>query len=147
MKFRWHMCATNSKKVNNNCYMGKKVLTHWGRVAHICVSKLSLVQIMACRMAAASDSLLSIGTSRINNREIVIEFQTFSFKKMHLKISSAKWRLSCLGLNVLENDTIRCEWNPRATFSDLKDMFVLKYTRLQQLLRNNISLASSTPYQ
>ena len=31
----------------------------------------------------------------------LIEIQTFLFTKMHLKISSAKWVLFCLGLNVL----------------------------------------------
>ena len=30
-----------------------------------------------------------------------IGIQTFSFKKMHLKMSSADWRSFCLGLNVL----------------------------------------------
>ena len=34
--------------------------------------------------------------------EILIEIPTFSFKKMHLKMSSAKWRLFCLGFNVLK---------------------------------------------
>ena len=29
------------------------LLTHWGRVTHICVSELSLVQIMACRLVGA----------------------------------------------------------------------------------------------
>ena len=33
--------------------------------------------------------------------EILSESQTFSLKKMRLKISSAKWRPFCLGLNVL----------------------------------------------
>ena len=33
--------------------------------------------------------------------QISIEIHTFSFKKMHLKTSSAKWVPSCLGLNVL----------------------------------------------
>ena len=33
--------------------------------------------------------------------EILIEIYTFPFKKMHLKMSSGKWRPSCLGLNVL----------------------------------------------
>ena len=33
--------------------------------------------------------------------EILIGIQTFPFKKMHLKMSSAKWRPFCLGLNVL----------------------------------------------
>ena len=34
--------------------------------------------------------------------EILIEIHTFSFKKIHLKMSSAKWRPLCLGLNVLD---------------------------------------------
>ena len=40
----------------------------------------------------------SLGT---NLSEISIGIQTFSFKKMHLKMSSAKWCPFCLGLNVL----------------------------------------------
>ena len=37
-----------------------------------------------------------------NFREILIGIQTFSFKKMYLKMASAKWRPFCLGLNVLK---------------------------------------------
>ena len=33
--------------------------------------------------------------------EILIKNYTFSFKKMHLQMSSGKWRSFCLGLNVL----------------------------------------------
>ena len=36
-----------------------------------------------------------------NVSEISIGIQTFSFKKMHLNMSSAKWRPFCLGLNEL----------------------------------------------
>ena len=36
-----------------------------------------------------------------NFSEILIEIHTFSFKKMHVKMSSGKWRPFCLGLNVL----------------------------------------------
>ena len=39
----------------------------------------------------------SLGTKFI---EISIEFLTSSFKEMCLKVSSAKWRPLCLGLNV-----------------------------------------------
>ena len=39
-----------------------------------------------------------------NVSEILIEIYTFSFKKMHLKISFVKWRSVCLGLNVLRPD-------------------------------------------
>ena len=41
------------------------------------------------------------GTLATNFSEIIIEILTFSFKKMHLKVSSAKWWPFCLGLNVL----------------------------------------------
>ena len=82
--------------------------THWGRVTHICVSELTII---------GSDNGLSprhrqaiiwnnagwlliepIGT---NVSETSIIIQTFSFKKMHLNMSSVKWRPFCLGLNVL----------------------------------------------
>ena len=42
-----------------------------------------------------------IGSLGTNFSEIVIEIYIFSFNKLHLKMSSAKWRPSCLGLNVL----------------------------------------------
>ena len=45
--------------------------------------------------------LLSIGPLGTNFSQIVFEIQTFSFKKMHLKMSSGKYQPFCLGLNVL----------------------------------------------
>ena len=45
--------------------------------------------------------MLSIGPLGTNFNEISIGIQTFSFKKMHFKMASAKWRPFCLGLNVL----------------------------------------------
>ena len=41
-----------------------------------------------------------IGPLGTNLSEILSEIHTFSLKKMHLKMSSAKWRPFCLGLNV-----------------------------------------------
>ena len=38
---------------------------------------------------------------RTNFSENLIEILTFSFTKMRLKVSTAKWRPFCLGLNVL----------------------------------------------
>ena len=46
--------------------------------------------------------LLLIGPLGTNFSEVLIGIQTFSFKKMHLKTSSVKWRQFCLGLNVLK---------------------------------------------
>ena len=39
---------------------------------------------------------------------ILFEIDIFSFKKMHLKMSSGKWRPFCLGLNVLIGS--RSDW-------------------------------------
>ena len=83
-------------------------LTHWGRVTHICVSKLTIIGsdngLSPSRRQAliwTNDGILLIRTFRTHFSEIVIEIHTFSFKKMRLKGSSAKRRPFCLGLNVL----------------------------------------------
>ena len=47
--------------------------------------------------------ILLIGPLRTNFSEISIEIHTFLFKKMHLKVSSAKWRPFWLVFNVLYN--------------------------------------------
>ena len=82
------------------------MLTHWGRVTHICVSKLTIIGsdngLSPGRRQAiiwTNAGILSIGPLGTNFSEILIGIQTFSFRKMHLKISSGKWRPSCLGLN------------------------------------------------
>ena len=83
-------------------------LTHWGRVTHICVSKLTIIGsdngLSPGRRQAiiwTNVGILLNGTLGIYFSEILSEIHTFSFKKMHLKMSSAKRRPFCLGLNVL----------------------------------------------
>ena len=84
-------------------------LTHWGRVTHICVSKLSIIGsdngLSPSRRQAiiwTDAGILLIRTLGTNFNEILSEIHAFTFKKMHLKMSSAKWRPFCLGLNVLK---------------------------------------------
>ena len=84
------------------------VLTHWGRVTHICVGKLTTTgsdnDLSPGRRQAiiwTNAGILLIGPWGTNFSEILIGIQTFSFKKMRLKMSSVKWRPFCLGLNVL----------------------------------------------
>ena len=84
-------------------------LAHWGRVTHICVSNLTTIGSVNClspgrRQAITwtNAGILLIGPLGTNFSEILIEIPTFSFKKMRLKVSSAKWRPFFLGLNVLE---------------------------------------------
>ena len=45
--------------------------------------------------------ILLIGRLGTNLIELLIKIHTFSFKKMHLNPSSAKWRPFCLGLNLI----------------------------------------------
>ena len=85
-------------------------LTHWGRVTHICISKLTIVGsdngLSPDRRQAiiwTNAGLLLIGPLGTNFSEILIEILTFSFKKMRLKVSSAKRRPFCLGLLVVNS--------------------------------------------
>ena len=84
------------------------LLTHWGRVTHICVSKFTIIGsdtgLSPSRRQAifwTNAGILLIGPLGTNFNEISIEIHKFSFKKIHLNMSSGKWRPSCLGLNVL----------------------------------------------
>ena len=83
-------------------------LTHWGRVTHMCVSKLTIMGSdnglsPGWRQAIiwTNVRILLIRTLGTKFSEILGEIPTFLFKKMQLKMSSGKWWPSCLGLNVL----------------------------------------------
>ena len=89
-------------------------LTHWGWVTHICVSKLTIIGsengLSPGRCQAivwTNDGILLIGPLGTNFSEILVGIQTFPFKKMQLKMSSAECRPFCLGLNVLK----RTQWD------------------------------------
>ena len=70
--------------------------------------------------------LLLIGPLGTNFSEILIGIQTFSFMKMHLKMSSAKWLSFCLGLNVL----IVALWSLFSVSCQLFIVLVLQYETL-----------------
>ena len=88
-------------------------LTHKGRVTHICVSEITIIGsdngLTPGRRHAiiwTNAGILLIAPLEINFDKILIQINTFSFKKMYLKMSSAKCRLFRLGLNVLMNYVI-----------------------------------------
>ena len=108
------------------------LLTHCGRVTHICVSKLTIIGsdngLSPDRHQAiiwTNAGILLIGPLGTNFSEIVIEIYIFSFKKMHLKMSSGKWRPFCLGLNEFSTTTgkIVVRWMPQ-NYTDDKSTFV-----------------------
>ena len=82
-------------------------LTSWGRVTHICVGTTTII---------GSDNGLSPGRRQAiiwTNTGILLIWplgtnlsEKFLFTKMRLKVSSAKWRPSCLGLNELSIPTL-----------------------------------------
>ena len=84
-------------------------LSHWGRVKHICVNYLIIIigsdnglSHGWCQAIIWTNAgILLIGPLGTNFSGILIEIHTFSYKKMHLKISSGKRRPFCLGLSVL----------------------------------------------
>ena len=78
-------------------------LTHWGRVTHISVIKLTIIGSVnglspERRQAIiwTNGGILSIGPLGTNFNEILIKIHTFSFNKMPLKTSSAKRRAAIL---------------------------------------------------
>ena len=83
-------------------------MSQWDRVTHICISKLTIIGsdngLPPSRHQAiiwTNAGILLIRPLGANFSEILIEIYTFSFKKMHLKMSSGKWQPFCLGHNVL----------------------------------------------
>ena len=87
-------------------------------MTHVCVGELTIIgsnnglspgrrQVIISTNAG----ILLIEPLRTNFSEISIEIHTFSFKEMHLKMSSGKWRPFYLDLNVLNKSLgySRCE--------------------------------------
>ena len=97
------ICKIYMQEISENC------LTHWGRVTHICVSILTIIAsdngLSPGRRQAiiwTNDGILLIWALGTNFSEILNKIHSFSFKKMHLKMSSAKGRLFSLSLNELK---------------------------------------------
>ena len=115
-------------------------LTHWGRVTHICVGKLTI---------SGSDNGLSLGRRKAiistnagillmrplgtNFSEILLGIQTFSFNKMHLKMSSAKWRplsrsqcVKCQIWSIHIVDEARCRKQKWPIFGLYRDLIAMR---------------------
>ena len=98
----------NLKLIFLKLISGTGILAHWGQETHICVGKLTIIAsdngLSPGRRQAiiwTNAMILLIGPLGTNFSEILGKIHSFSFKKMHLKMSSAKWRLFGIGLNGL----------------------------------------------
>ena len=74
----------------------------WNPRASVCVGNLATIDsdngLSPGRRQAiiwTNAGILLIAPLRTNYRQILIEIHAFSFKKIHLKMSSAKWRQCC----------------------------------------------------
>ena len=109
----WHVCFHEDNVLRHWSTINATDLTHWGRVTHICVSDVTNI---------GSDNGLSPGRRQAIIRtnagillitplgtdfsEMLIEIHIFPFTKIHLKMSSGKWRPFCLGLNELIHQSL-----------------------------------------
>ena len=103
----------------NDFHITGLLLTHWGRVTHICVSKLTIIGsdngLSPDRRQTiiwTNAGLLLIAPLGTNFGAILIGILAFSFKKMRLKVSSAKRRPFCFGLNVLRESPVTSVQGP-----------------------------------
>ena len=103
-----HMSATTTKVPSQSASCMERILTHWGRVTHICVGNLTIIGsdngLSPDRRQAITRTnvgILLIGLLWTNFSEMLIEIHIFSFKKIHLKMSSGKWQPFRLGCNAL----------------------------------------------
>ena len=111
----WSLCFgmklthhdTLTQKLNKSKLFKKSHfrLTYWGRMSHICVSKLGYLWLSPDGRQAiiwTNAEILLIEPLEMIFSEIFFEIYTFPFKKMHFKMSSGKWRPSFLGPNQLK---------------------------------------------
>ena len=78
-------------------------INHWGliRKLGIIFSDNGVSPDRCQAIIRTNAEILLIGPLGTNLSEILIEIHTFSYKKIHLKMSYGKWPPFCLGLNVL----------------------------------------------
>ena len=126
----WEICHIIPRKIwsvthlvlFSNLYLGHRQTSWWIIVFHgsefnslrpsICAGKPTIIGsdngLSPNRRQAiiwTNAGILLIAPLGTNFNEILTGIQTFSFKKMHFKMSSAKWRPFCLGLDVLTHNS------------------------------------------
>ena len=137
-------------------------------MTHVCVSELTIIGsdngLSPGRRQAiiwTNAGILLSGPLGTNFNGTSIEIHTFSLKKIHLKLSSGKWRPFCLGLNVLRMWIIISTWidtvvtpgslfpyhkaqNPR--MNCLSRLWLVAYGLIQNLTGNRLALIDQIAY-
>ena len=117
------------------------ILTHWGRMKHICVFTLSIIGsgdgLLTGRrqdIILSNYRILSIQTLGTNISEILSKIHMFSFRKMPLKMS-ANWWLFRLNFNVLTVSLADISIEVSLTTSFFKDPSQMSHARFLNVLK------------
>ena len=101
-------CPGTLLSLSSYCPVSYNDLTHWGRVKHICIIKLTItgsdngLSPDQCQAFIwINVGILLIGPLGTNFSETLIRIHSFTLKIMHLKMSSVKWQPFSLSLNRL----------------------------------------------
>ena len=132
IEIRWFLCCQpeyscfwKSRQVFDKMKCLADVLTHWGWVMHMCVSKLTIIDSdnglspVYQTIIWTNAGTLSIWIWGTNLSEILCKTLTFLFNKMHLKMLSVKLWQFCLGLNVLQLLLGCCDIVPKGHFTNM----------------------------
>ena len=106
------------------CLQNYLLLSHRARVTHLCFSKLTIIgsdngllPVRCQAIISTNAGILLIRSFGTNFSELFfIKIHAFSFRKMHLKMLSAKWRLFCLDLSVFRNLAVNISFSFIASF-------------------------------
>ena len=107
--WRWNKLFVCKLKNGWPCdLITQQLLTHWGRVTHMYVSIIAIIDSDNGLSPARYQAMIWIIAGILLNgppgtifSEIVIEFHTFPYKKVHFKMSSINWLPFTIVLNVL----------------------------------------------
>ena len=96
---QWWFIVRWIPKIKLDLRIGGHCITYWGRMTHICGSKLTIISSdngLSPRRRQAiiwtSDGILLIGPVGTSFSEILIEVYTFSFRKIHFKTTAILFR-------------------------------------------------------
>ena len=82
-----------------------------------------------------NDGILLIRPIGTNFSETLVGIHTFSFREMHLKMSSAKWRPFCLGSNMLRNWLSDCSSAAERSVKFTSDQWMLNSDLVVSIFR------------
>ena len=103
--YEWMACTQfHNKKKIANIYLYNFLRPN------VCVSKFTIIAGRRQAIIWTNDGILLIRHLGTNFNEIIIKIYIFSFKKIHLKLSSGYWHPFCVSLNVISHWIPTQQW-------------------------------------